>query len=410
MNDRPLFIKNARIVKGCGTPIIDGAVLVTYENGDGIISGMGDIPAERGCRVLDAGGAYILPAFTDIGCRFFDSEYPSRESVMSASAAAVGGGFASIVCEPCENGDTVSNAVISDARCTLIPSHFADGKEKATKEKNAVCSDGGKWIEDSLKMREIMLACHESDSLLISSATDMRLVGCGSVSEGKTAKMLGLTSIPASAETSAVARDIMLAAETGCRLHIRAISSADSVELVRFAKKTGANITCGTSPLYFSMTDKDVFYYGSNAKVLPTLKTKNDVNTIREALLDGTIDCISSLHTPLTRDENCSDISRCRFGATGLDTAFPAFVTYMMKNGFCEIDDAARLLSVRPSEILGFDSRLYVGGKASFTVADTETELVISSNSLKSKAVNTPYLGATLNGSIRAVFIGGTRL
>ncbi len=410
MDNKPLLIKNAYIVRGDGSKAKQGSVLIEYREGKGFISALGKAVKPDDCRVFDADGAYILPSFVDIGCHFYDPKHQQRDSIASVSAAATGSGFSTLVCEPYENGEPIPEALSNQSCCKIVPARRPLTPDSVLRTKNAVFSDGGDWIDDPCLAREIMLSCKESESLYISSCIDKRLAGGGVLSAGSTAKMLGMPAIPETAETVAVARDVLFAEETGCRLHIKAISSGASAEIVRQAKKRGVRVSCGTSPLYFSMTDRDVFYYGGSAKLLPPLRGKRDVSAICEALFDKTIDCISSLHTPHTKTEKCLDLSKCAFGASGLDTVFSASVTYLVKSGVLGIERLAELLSVAPASLIGVDTALRVGMPANLVAASLDSELVVSTNSLRSKSVNTPFLGATLHGAVKFIFDCGIRL
>ncbi len=409
MSYREIFIKNAKIICGNQRSIIYGGILITFSDKKGFISKIGEKTAPPRAQVIDADGSYILPLFTDIGCRFFDPDHPERESITSAEAAAIGGGFGTVLCEPDERGRAIDINTASQSRCRLIPSFSIEKYSFDSPKEKCFYSDNGNWLDNSFLMRKIMLSIAENDGVLISSCFDSALAGEGIISQGKASKLLGLPTIPISAETTALSRDIILSAETGCRLHVRAVSSAGSVKIIRQAKKLGIPVTCGTAAPYFSMTSRDILYYGGNAKILPPLHSSEDVDEIRNGLLDGTIDCISSLHTPLTKTEKSPDIRTCRFGVSGLDTAFSAYISYMMKNGFGDMLTACRLFSVSPSKILGIDPTLKEGMAADFVIINPDRETVISTNTLKSKAVNTAFLGMTLMGCVEAVFINGIR-
>lgn len=409
MSYREIFIKNAKIICGNRNDIITGGLLITFFDKKGIISKIGADTAPHGAYVIDADGSYILPVFADIGCRFFDPDYPSRESFSSAESAAIGGGFGAVLCEPDEQGRTIADNIISQSQCRLIPSFSIESYSFSDIIEKGFYSDNGKWIGNSYLMRKIMLSIAENDGVLISSCFDSSLAGEGIVSAGKASKLLGLPTIPISAETTALSRDIILSAETGCRLHVKAVASAESIKIIKQAKTLGIPVTCGTAAPYFSMTSRDVLYYGGNAKLIPPLHSSEDVDAVRQGLLDGTIDCISSLHTPLTRAEKGPDIQACRFGISGLDTAFPAYISYMMKNGFGDMLTASRIFSVNPSKILGIDSTLKEGKEANFVILNPDHETVVSSNTLKSKSVNTAFLGMTLMGSVEATFLSGIR-
>ncbi len=410
MNLKPLCIQNAFLVRGDGSLPRQENILITYPDGKGILSEIGVSDPPPGCNLLDARGLYAMPAFVDIGCRFFDPKHPARESIASASSAALGGGCLTLLCEPDEGGNALPDRLTRTTDCRLLPAFFSLSPAVIASSGPRVYSDNGRWITDPALMRELMLSCAASDSLWISSCGDPRLIRDGVSHPGQTARLLGLPTVPESAETTAAARDILLCAETGCRLHFRAVSSRATLELIRIAKQRGIRVTCGVSPLHYSMTDSDLFYYGGSAKVMPPLRAPRDREAVREAMRDGTIDCVATLHTPLTAEENCRDLRRCRFGASGLDTAFSSYFTNLIRNGLGDFDLAAKLFSLRPAAILGLDSRLQPCAPADLILFDPDAELVVSTNTLKSKAVNTPFLGQTLNGCIRAVFSEGRRL
>lgn len=401
-----LLIKNALTVRGDGSEPETGGVLVDTEAGT--ISACGK-SAGDGTFVYDAGGAYLFPAFTDIACRFSDPAHAQRDSIATASAAAVGGGFLNLACLPHQSGEPVTLRPASTP-CRILPVIPVSDPSGIDAEKPAVYTDIPSPVTDPGKLKSIMLACRASDSLFIPACLDRGLASDGVMRGGRTAKLLGLAAIPESAFLLPLITALILSAETGCRIHIPAVSDAESVSLVRQAKSRGVPVTCGTSPLYFSMTDNDVFYYGGSAKVIPPLGTRRDRESVCEALSDGTIDCISSLHTPLTKPENCQELKKCLFGASGFDTAFSASVTYLLKKNIVTPDRLAALLAVNPAKITGRKAGITPGAPADLVIADTDAETVVSSNTMKSKSVNTPYLGMTLTGCVKAVFSGGVRV
>ena len=373
-----LLIKNALTVRGDGSEPETGSVLVDTEAGT--ISACGK-SAGDGTFVYDAGGAYLFPAFTDIACRFSDPAHAQRDSIATASAAAVGGGFLNLACLPHQSGEPVTLRPASTP-CRILPVIPVSDPSGIDAEKRAVYTDIPSPVTDPGKLKSIMLACRASDSLFIPACLDRGLASDGVMRGGRTAKLLGLAAIPESAFLLPLVTALILSAETGCR----------------------------TSPLYFSMTDNDVFYYGGSAKVIPPLGTRRDRESVCEALSDGTIDCISSLHTPLTKPENCQELKKCLFGASGFDTAFSASVTYLLKKNIVTPDRLAALLAVNPAKITGRKAGITPGAPADLVIADTDAETVVSSNTMKSKSVNTPYLGMTLTGCVKAVFSGGVRV
>ena len=401
-----LLIKNAVTVNGDGSTPITGDVLIDTEAG--IISACGEIAGD--CTfVYDADGAYLFPAFTDIACRFADPGHAQRDSIATASSAAVCSGFLNLACLPYQSGTPVCVRP-SSTPCRITPIFPLTRPEDTCTGRAAVYTDLPAPITDRVRLREVMNACRDADSLFIPACTDNRLIRDGVMHGGKTAALFGLPEIPKSALLLPLIEALAMSAETGCRIHIPAVADRESAALVRKAKARGVPVTCGTSPLYFSFTDSDVFYYGASAKVLPPLGSPNDREAVCEALCDGTIDCISSLHTPLTKGENCTDLKKCLFGASGFDTAFSASVTYLLKKGMITPSRLAALLAVNPAKLLGRNAVIAPGAPADIVIADPDAETVVSSNTVKSKSVNTPYLGMTLCGCICAVFSGGRRV
>lgn len=401
-----LLIKNACIVRGDGSEPAPGSVLA--DTGTGAILSCGET-ADEGTFVYDADGAFLFPAFTDIACRFTDPGHTQRDSLATASAAAVGGGFLRLACLPDQSGKPI--AVRPETTpCRLTPIISISEPEDILRGGRAAYTDTSVPITDRVMLRDIMSACRVTDSLFIPSCIDRRLVRDGVMRGGKTSKLLGVPEIPQSAVLLPLAEVLFLSAETGCRLHVPAIADREAVMLIKYARSRGISVTCGTSPLYFSMTDSDLFYYGGSAKVLPPLGSRIDLEAVLNALSDGTIDCISSLHTPLTKAESSPELKKCLFGASGFDTCFPASVTYLLKRGIVTPDRLASLLAVNPARILGCNAVLSPGAAADLVIADPDAETVVSSNTVKSKAINTPFLGMTLSGCIKAVFSAGIRV
>lgn len=401
-----LLIKNALTVRGDGSTPKIGDILIDTVSGT-ILNCGSDVGG--GTFTYDADGACLFPAFTDIVCHFADPAHVQRDSIATASSAAIGGGFLNLACLPYQSGE-MAFVRQSSVPCRIVPILPAVCERDISESKGAIYTDIHDPISDREKLREVMLACRQSNSLFIPACIDMRLASDGVMHGGKTARLLGVPAIPQSAMLLPLIEALALSGETGCRLHIPAVFGVESVALVRCAKARGVPVTCGTSPLYFSMTDNDLFYYGGSAKLLPPLGDIRDREAVCEAIADGTVDCISSLHTPLTKGEKCADLKKCLFGASGFDTAFSASVTYLLKKNIVTLDRLASLFAVGPAKILGRSAELVPGAAADIIIADPNAETVISSNTIKSKSVNTPYLGMTLSGCIKAVFSGGIRI
>lgn len=392
-----LVIRRCRFLSGDGRdfPLSDIRMVLSEE---GTILSIEPSLNDSNATVIDAGGDYLMPAFTDIGYCPPSPRYPQRDSAETAFAAATAGGYRRLVAFP-------HDGVPDDPRvvtvCPLIdPRAAAEGK-------SALYADAPG--ETSLAFRrEAFLACAKSDSVYLSSALDLSLCG-GAVSEGMAARLSGTKGIPVSAETAALARDLILAEETGCRLHVPAIASASALAMIRQAKKQGVRVTCGVSPFHLVMTEEDIAFYGVMCKLLPPLRTCRDREALREALFDGTVDTVSSLHTPLTKAEKGMSLAKASYGLAGIEITLSVLLTYLPVLAQECPWRLAELLAVNPAAIVGEDCRLSVGNAADFVLVNPHTELVVSANTLKSKSVNTPFLGQTLTGRVTALYLRGKR-
>jgi dihydroorotase len=204
---------------------------------------------------------------------------------------------------------------------------------------------------DNAAMKTIMIEIAKGDGLLICSTHDNKLCKDGIINAGEIAKHKDLAGIPKSAELISVMRNLFLAEETGCRIHISGISLGKSVEMIRNAKDNGVNVTCSVAPPYFSVNEREIFFREAMAKLMPPLRNPKDVAAIVQGLADNTIDCIESDHAPVTVTEK-QDLKTASFGSASFETAFRAGVTHLVKHGKISIFRLIELMSVRPYEIL----------------------------------------------------------
>ena len=220
------------------------------------------------------------------------------------------------------------------------------------------------------------------------------------MNEGNISSMLALGGIPTSAEEIAVARNILLASQTGCRIHISHISTAKSAEIIRQAKKAGVRVTCDTAPQYFALSENDILFYSENAKVMPPLRTQSDCDAIIEAICDGTIDCICSDHTPRTEREKPHDFSRALSGITGLQTAFTLALDRLVMSGRTDIFRLISTFTENPAKIVGFGYEIQVGKPAYLNIISLDYDTFFQSKNIKSKSKNTPFLDTTFRGCL----------
>jgi len=388
----------------------------------------GGAPVER----FSAGGLPVLPAFIDTHCHLRDPGFTYKEDIESGTRAALFGGYTAVAAMPntnpvTDNADTVRYILDKAKRvglCRVLPTcaitkgmqsealvDFDDMK----KEGVFAFTDDGKPVMTAALLYKAMKACAEKDYLIMSHCEEMSLAAGGAINEGRISRRLGVGGISNSAESVCVARDILLAEEAGCRLHICHVSTEESVALIREAKRRGVRVTAETCPHYFAFTEDAVLFHGVNAKMNPPLRQEKDRQAIIEGLLDGTIDCISTDHAPHAKADKGSDLQKSAFGIIGLQTAFPAALTYLAKARDVNMDlfRLSELFSKNPAKILGLDKDGYgticEGGRADLTVIDPDKESIITESMIRSRSANTPFIGLTLCGRIEAVCLSGLR-
>jgi len=388
----------------------------------------GGAPFER----FSAGNRPVLPAFLDTHCHLRDPGFTYKEDIESGTRAALFGGYAGVTAMPntnpvTDNAQTV-RAILEKARrvglCRVLPtcaitvgmkSETLVDFEKMAEEGVVAFTDDGKPVMTAALLYKAMKACAKKDYLIMSHCEEMSLAAGGAINEGAISRQLGVGGISNAAESVCVARDILLAEETGCRLHICHVSTEQSVALIREAKKRGVRVTAETCPHYVAFTEEAVLYHGVNAKMNPPLRSEKDRQAIIEGLLDGTLDCISTDHAPHSKADKGEDLQKSAFGIIGLQTAFPAALTYLCKDERVKMDlfRLIELFSTNPAKILRLDKEGYgviqEGGRADLTVIDPDSESIITESMLRSRSANTPFIGLTLCGRIEAVCLNGIR-
>ncbi|MGI6202048.1 MAG: dihydroorotase [Eubacteriales bacterium] len=423
------LIKNTHIVDTEARTAELGSILMRRGNGgkpggiEAVWYGTG-LPDRlpEGCEVYDARGALSMPAFIDMHCHLREPGEEEKETIYTGTAAAVAGGFGTVVAMPNTKPpiDSVERLrwVIDRARvwglCEVLPTAAItvgqQGRElcdfDALHEAGAVAfTDDGMPVSDAGLMREAMKRCAKGGYLIISHCEELSLSAGGVMNEGRTAAALGVKGIPNSAEDVAIARDLLLAEETGCRLHIAHVSTAGGMRMIRDAKARGVNVTVETCPHYFSLCDEDVMFYGGNAKMNPSLRSRADVEAVIEAIVDGTVDCISTDHAPHTEKQKTGPLAEVNNGIIGLQTAFAAAVTYLVMPGHIDIFRLCELLCTGPAKILGRKIEIKPGAKNGIAVTNPNREIVVSRSMLKSKSCNTPFIGLSLYGAVERVFL-----
>lgn len=414
------LIKGGQIVDPVAETLVESDILV--ENGS--IVEIGKELKGSEAEVIDAHGRYVCPGLIDMHVHLREPGYEYKEDIHSGTRAAAMGGFTAVACMPNTNPVADNAAVIqyilqraADAAARVYPigalTKGSQGKELTEmadlKAAGAVAlSDDGQPVMDAAIMQRVMQYAAMLGLTVISHSEDLSLAGGGYMHEGVVSTMLGLKGIPAVAEDVMVARDILLAEATGCRLHLAHISTAGSVRLVREAKSRGVKVTAEVTPHHFSLTEEAVQGFNTNAKVNPPLRRQADVEAIKEGLRDGTIDVIATDHAPHAYHEKDVEFQHAANGLIGLETAVGLVFTQLVTPGILTVPQAVAKLSWHPRQVLGLAGGiLQPGAAADITILDPNLSEVVDPAKLQSKSKNTPFVRWKLTGLPVLTMING---
>ena len=397
---------------------------ICIENGE--ITEIGEGIKREGIKSLDAGGRFVLPGLIDMHCNICDPGYEYIDDLETASLSAVRGGFTTITCEPNTkpviDNKTVVEYIVSKcqeyALANIYPygsmSIGCAGKEMAEigemyKAGIVGISDGDENIDNANFLRNIFRYSKMFDLPVITHCEDTSLSGQGVMNAGYTSSSLGLEGMPREAEEVIVARNIILAEATKCRLHIAHVSTKGSVQLIREAKSRGTNITCETCPQYFCLTEEAVGKYNTLAKLNPPLRTREDAQALLEGLADGTIDVIASGHSPTTMTEKNKEFGKAEYGISSFETTFPLSFTSLVKSGIIPFQELVRLMSEKPAKILGLSKkgRIHLGYDGDIIIVEGDGSFQIDASTFASKAKFSPFHGTQVKGRVVNTVVGG---
>ena len=417
-----LLIRQGRLVDPVGG--IGGVMDILME--DGKVTVIGSNINEPDAQVINAAGLTVCAGLVDMHVHLREPGFAYKETIETGAAAAARGGFTSIACMPntrpavdCpEQVDFVRRKAAEACGVHVWPigavSRGQKGQEltdfEALKGAGAVAlSDDGVPIQNANLMRDGLILAHRQDLTILSHCEDADMVKNYAVNEGRVSRQLRLNGRPAIAEELMVARDAMLAEETGGAVHICHISTAKSVALVRRYKRKGVQITCETCPQYFSLTEDEILSQGAMARVNPPLRTWSDVEAIIEGLRDGTIDAIATDHAPHSAEEKARPLTEAPSGMVGLETALGVALTYLYHTGELPLSDILRKLTINPACILRLPTkgRLAIGADADVVIFDPDEVWTVDPEQFASKGRNTPFAGKELKGKVKYTIVGG---
>lgn len=386
-------------------------------------------PGSASGRVIDGDGLIALPGLVDLHTHLREPGREDAETVETGSRSAALGGFTCV--HAMANTDPVADTAgvveqvwrlgqrsgLVDVRPVgavttgLLGEQMAElGAMAHSQARVRVFSDDGKCVHDAVLMRRALEYVKAFGGVIAQHAQEPRLTENAQMNEGTLSGVLGLTGWPAVAEEAIIARDVLLAEHVGSRLHVCHVSTAGSVEVIRWAKARGIDVTAEVTPHHLILTEDLVASYDPIYKVNPPLRTHDDVAALRLAVADGTIDAIATDHAPHPHEDKDCEWAAAAFGMLGLETALSIAQHALVDTGLLDWRGLADRMSVRPSRIGGVDSQgrgLVAGAPAHVCVVDPSARRIIDPEAVASKSRNTPYAAMELPGSVRHVVFGG---
>ena len=401
---------------------------------DGVIAALGAEAAQQAANYSDLKehdftGLVALPGLVDIHTHLREPGREDSETVYSGTRAAAAGGYTAVFAmantTPVADNAGVVEQVLNLGRqagwvdvhpvgavsAGLEGKHLSEmGAMAASKARVRVFSDDGKCVADPMLMRRALEYVKAFDGVIAQHSQDPRLTENSQMHEGKVSAELGLRGWPAVAEESIIARDVLLTEHVGSRLHVCHLSTAGSVEIVRLAKARGINVTAEVTPHHLLLTDELARTYSPLYKVNPPLRTQTDVEAVREALADGTIDVVGTDHAPHPVEDKDCEWQAGAFGMTGLETALSVVIETMVKTGKLDWRGVARVMSQTPARIGRLEDQggdIAVGQQANLAIIDPNVTRVVDGASQLTASDNTPYAGMELPGQVIATFLHG---
>ncbi len=394
---------------------------------DGVIQQLGPNLSVSRAQVFDLRGKVVAPGFIDMHVHLREPGFEHKETIRTGVEAAAAGGFTAVCCMPNTNPAIDDESVIRfiQSKAGIALNGLVDvypvgavtvgrkGEQLAPLAELAAAgavafSDDGEPVQSAEMVRRALEYSGMFGRPLIQHAQDLPLTKGGVMHEGFTATELGLPGMPGIAEEVMVARDVRIVEFTGGRYHVAHISTAGTLELVRAAKARHLHVSCEVSPHHFTLTDEAVRTYDTNTKMNPPLRTRDDVEALKEGLRDGSIEVIATDHAPHSFDEKQVEFSSAPFGIVGLETAFGLAVTELVRKNVLSLYQLIQKFSTNPRAILGLPAiRVSEGEKANLTMFDPAAEWVVDPSEFKTMSKNTPFGGYKLTGRALGVINNG---
>ncbi|MBI0032619.1 dihydroorotase [Lactobacillus sp. M0396] len=411
-------IKNGYIYTG--GEIVHGDLLIK----NGVISAIGTgLKAEN---IIDAKNKLVSPGLVDVHVHYRDPGQTDKENVMTGSLAAAHGGFTTVYAMPnvvpvpntpelmskmvqnnCENGVV---HILQYAPITVNEDTNEIPDYAALKKAGCVAlSNDGKGVQNAGTMYLAMQRAQANNLIIAEHAQDDTLFNHGVINEGQKASEFNLAPITELAETTQIARDLLLAQKTGVHYHVCHVSTKKGVELIRIAKSKGINVTCEVAPHHLLLGEEDIINDNANFKMNPPLRTKVDQKALLAGLLDGTIDMIATDHAPHTASDKQNGFATAAFGIVGSETAFCELYTKFVKTGIFTLEQLLNWLTLAPSNAFGLKKagKIALGQPADIAIFDLQKKEAINSANFKSKGNNTPFNNDAVYGQTVLTMVDG---
>jgi dihydroorotase len=373
---------------------------------------------DKADETIDAKGKHVFPGFVDIHSHLRDPGQTYKEDIISGTRAAAKGGFTTVCAMPNTEPvvDNIATVEFIQRRAKDLGfckvkvigaiTKQIEGKEiseMASMQEGGIVavSDDGHCVQNGKLMVNCMKYAANYKIPVIIHAEDYNLAGKGQIHSGKICTKLGLSGIPAIAEEVIIARDIMLAESTKCRLHVAHVSSAKALELIKQAKVKGLPVTCEVTPHHLTFNEEACVHFDTNTKCKPPLRSEFDRLALLEALKSGLIDCIATDHAPHADYEKELEFDKAPFGINGFEAAFASLYTQLVSKGHLSLERLIEAMTSVPANLLGIKAGVIEKGvSADLTIADLKGKVKLTTENMLSKAKNTPWLDKPLQGKI----------
>jgi len=417
-----LLIKNGRVLDPASKTdevrdiLLDGETIAE-------IAAPGKITGANGAEIFDATGLVVAPGFIDMHVHLREPGQENSETIETGTKAAARGGFTAVCCmpntRPVNDNASITRFIVDRARvhghvrvwpigAASVGSKGEDISEIAAMRDAGIVavSDDGKPIATAKLARQIMDYCRSLDLPVIEHAEDVSLAAGAVMREGVASTRLGLSGMPAAAESVCVARDVQIAELSGARLHIAHLSAKASLEQVRFAKKQGLRVTCEVTPHHFTLIDEDVTY-DSRFKMNPPLAAREDREALLAGLADGTVDAIATDHAPHEPAIKDVEFDKAPFGILGFETAIGLALEQLVHTNRIPLMRMVELFTSGPARVLGKQRKLAPGEPADITIFSLDRPWTYHVKESPSKSRNSPFDGRTFKGGPVATIVAG---